>query len=101
MAAYMGAADQLFITADSMSMIAEAISSTRPTVVLQPEKAQPEHRYRDTLQRYDRLGLCRLAELGKPLPSSPSGSAAVKEAREALLDQLAAQLDLSHFQRLN
>jgi len=94
MAAYMGAADLLFVTADSMSMIAEAISSTRPTVVLQPEKAQPELRYRDALQRYDRLGLCCLAELGKPLAAFPSGSTAVTEAREALLDQLAAQLDL-------
>jgi len=40
------------------------------------------------------LGLCCLAELGKPLAAFPSGSTAVTEAREALLDQLAAQLDL-------
>ncbi len=101
MAAYMGAADMLFVTADSMSMIAEAIASTRPTVVLQPEKAQPEPRYHEALQRYDRLDLCRLAELGKPLAPATSDSMAVTEAREALLDQLAAQLELSHFQRLN
>ncbi len=92
MAAYMGAADQLFITADSMSMIAEAIASTKPTVILQPERAQPEARYRDALQRYERSGLCRLAALGQSLEPAPASSEAVTRAREALLDQLSAQL---------
>jgi len=95
MTAYMGAADQLFVTADSMSMIAEAIASAKPTMVLQPEKSQPEQRYREALQHYDHLGLCRVAELGKPSGSAPSGSTAVIQARETLLDQLVKRLGLS------
>lgn len=94
MAAYMGAAEQLFITADSMSMIAEAIASTRPTVILQPEGARPEARYQDALQRYERCGLCRLAVLGHPFDSAPVSSGAIARAREALLDKLADRLGL-------
>jgi len=94
MAAYMGAADQLFITADSMSMIAEAIASARPTVILQPERAQPEPRYREALQRYEHSGLCRLALLGQPFAPAPESSDAVARAKEALLDELTASLGL-------
>lgn len=95
MAAYMGAADQLFITADSMSMIAEAIASARPTVILQPERARPEERYLDALQRYEHAGLCRLAALGQSFEPAPASSGAVTRARETLLDELTAQLGLS------
>jgi len=94
MAAYMGAAEQVFITADSMSMIAEAIASTKPAVVLEPDNVQPARRYREALQRYDQLGLCRVTELGKPLVLAPVGSTTIRQAREALLDQLTKQLGL-------
>ena len=97
MVAYMGAADCLFITADSMSMIAEAIFSTRPVVVLRPGKANPETRYADALDRYEKEGLCRLATLGQPICPPPEGSCAVVRAREALLDELSDQLGLNAF----
>ncbi|KMQ73569.1 ELM1/GtrOC1 family putative glycosyltransferase [Marinobacter subterrani] len=99
MAAFMGAADELFITADSMSMIAEAIASARPTVILQPERARPEVRYQEALQRYERAGLCRLATLGQPLSPAVASSGAVMRARETLLDKLIAQLDWVNSER--
>jgi len=94
MAAYMGAAERIFITADSMSMIAEAIASTKPTVVLKPEKAQPAKRYLQALQRYEQLGLCRLVELAKPLVWAPEGGTALGQVREELLERLVWQLGL-------
>ncbi|WP_018405083.1 ELM1/GtrOC1 family putative glycosyltransferase [Marinobacter gelidimuriae] len=101
MAAYMGAADQIFITADSMSMIAEAISSGKPTTVLWPEKSRPDSRYKAALERYEKHGLCQLARLDEPVTCTLDGSAAVSRAREALLDQLEQYHDLSAFQRLS
>lgn len=95
MAAYMGAADHLFVTADSMSMIAEAIASNKPTMILQPKGAQPEARYREALQRFERSGLCRLAVLGQPIDPAPVVSNAFARAKEALLDELTASLGLS------
>ncbi|PPK51785.1 ELM1/GtrOC1 family putative glycosyltransferase [Marinobacter persicus] len=92
MAAYIGASDVLFVTADSMSMISEAIASAKPTMVVQPETAQPEQRYHQALQRYDHNGLCHVIKLGKPSVPSPAGSSSVTQAREAVVDQLARRL---------
>jgi hypothetical protein len=92
MAAYIGASDVLFVTADSMSMIAEAIASAKSTMVVQPETAQPEPRYHQALQRYDHNGLCRVIKLGKPSVPAPAGSSSVTQAREAVVDQLARRL---------
>lgn len=96
MADYMGAADKIFITADSMSMIAEAIATAKPTVVLQPENSQPDGRYRAVLDRYTQQGLCNLFTLGgsENYESIQSGLA-VKE-KEALVDELIVHLGKSN-----
>lgn len=94
MAGYMGAADQLFVTADSMSMIAEAIASNKLTMVVQPEMAEPEQRYRQALQRYERYGLCSLLKLGEPLVPYRATCTSARKAREAILDQLVTRLSL-------
>lgn len=101
MSAYIGAAEKLFVTADSMSMIAEAVSSEKPTIVLQPQNSNPETRYREALERYEVLGVCRLLELEKPLHSFAPNLTAIRESRERLLDHLSDRLDLSSFKRLN
>lgn len=56
MAAYLGAADRVFVTAESMSMISEAISSGKPTVSLEPAKAQPDSKYASAMESFIQKG---------------------------------------------
>jgi mitochondrial fission protein ELM1 len=66
--AVLGAADRVFVTEDSMTMLSEAISSRRPVSSLIPQHALPNSRYEHTLKRFtDRQLLCRfgLSELAQ------------------------------------
>ncbi|MCK7549777.1 ELM1/GtrOC1 family putative glycosyltransferase [Marinobacter koreensis] len=72
MSAYLGAADQVFITADSMSMIAEAIASEKPSVVLVPERACPTERYQEALDKFFNAKLAVKSDLIDPRPCSIS-----------------------------
>jgi mitochondrial fission protein ELM1 len=96
--AFLGAADQVFVSEDSMTMLTEAMSAQRPVYSLRPEHALPDNRYEQALLRYvDDGRLCRfaLAELVErperfderryvpgPLPASHLG--------QTLLQRLAA-----------
>jgi mitochondrial fission protein ELM1 len=63
---YLGAAERVFVTEDSMTMLTEAIYSRRPVVSLRPRRAGPTDRYARMLQSFSESGyLCRhaLAEL--------------------------------------
>jgi len=60
--AFLGAAEQVFVTEDSMTMLAEAMSAQRPVYSLSAEYASPDSRYEQALRRYTDAGrLCRLA----------------------------------------
>jgi mitochondrial fission protein ELM1 len=60
--AYLGAADQVFVTEDSMTMLTEAISSQRPVVSLRPADVAPTARYAAMIERFAAHGwLCRYA----------------------------------------
>ena len=64
--AFLGAADQVFVSEDSMTMLAEAMSAQRPVYSLRPEHALPDNRYEQALLRYvdaGRLGRFSLADL--------------------------------------
>lgn len=54
---YLAAADTLFVTEDSMTMLGEALSAGKPVFSLRPETANPNQRYRNALQRYEARGL--------------------------------------------
>ncbi len=57
---YLGAADQVFVTEDSMTMLTEAICSQRPVHSLAPRSAQPAACFDQALQRFSNQGwLCR------------------------------------------
>lgn len=59
-AAYLGAAEQVFVTEDSMTMLTEAICSRRPVCSLRPAQASPDARYAQAIQRFERQRLvCR------------------------------------------
>ncbi len=60
--AFLGAADQVFVSEDSMTMLSEAMSAQRPVYSLRPEHALPDSRYEQALLRYVDAGrLCRLS----------------------------------------
>jgi hypothetical protein len=61
-AACLGAADQVFVTEDSMTMLTEAIYSRRPVVSLRPAAVAPTSRYADMIGRFAAKGwICRYA----------------------------------------
>lgn len=51
MAAYLGAAEQIFCTEDSLSMLTEAVSAGKPVTAIQPDDFEPEVRYENALRR--------------------------------------------------
>jgi len=60
--AFLGAADQVFVSEDSMTMLAEAMSAQRPVFSLRPQHALPDHRYEQALlNSVDAGRLCRFA----------------------------------------
>lgn len=61
--AFLGAADQVFVSEDSMTMLAEAMSAQRPVYSLRPEHALPDSRYEQALLRYVDAGRLRRVAL--------------------------------------
>lgn len=65
-APFLGAADLLFCTADSASMVTEAMTAGKPLYVLSPRKSRPERLHRAFLQKHadaQHLHLLALPEL--------------------------------------
>lgn len=55
---YVGASERVFCTADSMSMLGDALNAGKPTCALIPLKANPDQRYRAALENFrDRFAL--------------------------------------------
>lgn len=95
MAAYLGAAEQIFCTEDSLSMLTEAVSAGKPVTAIQPDDFEPEVRYENAL--------CRLVDRGwitrKPadqLASSQRGTATSQNEEPSirLWQQISGSLDL-------
>jgi len=63
--AFLGVAEQVFVSEDSMTMLTEAMSAQRPVYSLRPEHASPDSRYEQALSRYvDARRLCRFSLTG-------------------------------------
>jgi mitochondrial fission protein ELM1 len=91
--AWLGAAERVFVTEDSMTMLTEAIYSRRPVVSVRPRHAVPTDRYERMMQGFANSGyLCRyaLAELSQQPELLESTQYRVLEASP--LDDLAVQL---------
>jgi mitochondrial fission protein ELM1 len=56
---YLAAADKVFVTEDSMSMLSEAMGSGKPVFSLSPAHARPNARYLAALARFEGRGLIR------------------------------------------
>jgi len=60
--AWLGAAEKVFVTEDSMTMLTEAICARRPVFSLRPQQSLPNDRYERMVQRFaDRGLICRYA----------------------------------------
>lgn len=68
MLAYLGAADAVFVSGDSLTMISEAVSSGRPVLVLRPRRLRPSRYLEAALDgairsaRIARIGCAQLPE---------------------------------------
>ena len=91
---YLAAADKVFVTEDSMTMIGEALSSGKPVFSLQPERVNPNQRYLNALQRYvDRGLLVRHAIRELQSNSTLIESARFEQISESPLETLSNQLE--------
>ena len=84
----MGAAERLFVTVDSMSMISECIGAQKPVAVVEVGDGTPEPLLAEALDRYSRLGLCRRVSVADPLDAAPEVLATAADLREKSIDQL-------------
>lgn len=97
--AYLGAAERVFVTEDSMTMLTEAIYSRRPVVSLSPEHAVPSDRYAGMVKGFaDRGYLCcyALAELAQHPQLLESKQCRVLKTSplDGLAEQLAKRLGI-------
>nr|VFK12624.1 MAG: hypothetical protein BECKLFY1418C_GA0070996_100126 [Candidatus Kentron sp. LFY] len=104
MQTYLSVADRIFVTADSMSMITECISTEKSVTLLYPRHFSPNERYRRVIDKFLRLGFCSQEAgwhgtedtvSGKEMignnareNKAPKNKANVQEIRSNLLDRL-------------
>ena len=63
LSAFLGASERVFCTADSMSMIADSISSGITTTVIKPIKCKPNKKYGNVLKNYQSKNLIDLVNI--------------------------------------
>ena len=90
----MGAAERLFVTVDSMSMVSECIGAQKPVAVVDVGDGAPEPLLAKALDRYARLGLCRRVSVADSLDAAPETLATADDLREESIDQLLERLRL-------
>jgi mitochondrial fission protein ELM1 len=98
--AWLGAAERLFVTEDSMTMLTEAACARRPVHSLRPATAAPAQRFEQALQRFAAQGwLCRhrIAELADHVEALDvqQCQALAASPNQWLADQLRERLGLS------
>lgn len=92
---FLGAADAVFVTADSMTMVNEGIASQKPTIALMPESARLPERQLQALQRFQEAGYCVLHCLDRLDPGTPPDL-----PTNANTDDRASDLVLSRLEQL-
>jgi mitochondrial fission protein ELM1 len=100
-AAYLGAAERVFVTQDSLTMLSEAIASGRPVVALAPADVRLPRRsiVRAMLERFDRLpgferrAIAAMADY-RPTGGEAGAAAAVVGALDAAVAAVLNELNL-------
>ena len=88
----MGAAERLFVTVDSMSMISECIAAAKPLTLVHTGDGTPNQRYQDALGKYQRLGLCRHRGVGEAVDEHPRAPPPLEALVEPQIDELARRI---------
>ena len=88
----MGAAERLFVTVDSMSMISECIAAAKPLTLVQTGDGSPNQRYQDALAKYQRLGLCSHQRVGAVVDDDLAGPPSLADLVEPQIDELARRI---------
>lgn len=88
LATLMGAAERLFVTVDSMSMIGECIGAQKPVAVVDAGAGDPEPLLAAALDRHARSGLCRRISVTHELSTLPDPLTTAGELREQAIDEL-------------
>ena len=88
----MGAAQTLFVTVDSMSMISEAIGAGKPVVQVCAGAGRLDARYRAALAKYERLGVSRNADVADPYRRGEFAPPPLASLFAAQLDELEARI---------
>jgi len=91
--ACLGAAERVFVTEDSMTMLTEAISSRRPVISLRPSAVASTRRYADMISRFEQQGWLKRYALKDPVAEPPNLDDLHDRIMETSpLDSLAQQL---------
>lgn len=91
--AWLGAAERVFVTEDSMTMLTEAVYSRRPVVSLRPQHVMPTDRYKNMMQRFSDRGLiCRYAIAELERQPGALGDQKCNVLQESPLKELSRQL---------
>ena len=88
----MGAAERLFVTMDSMSMISESIAAAKPLTLVHTGDGAPNQRYQDALGKYQRLGLCSNHGVGARIEEHPQAPPSLASLVEPQIDELARRI---------
>lgn len=88
----MGAAERLFVTVDSMSMISECIAAAKPLILVHTGDGAPNQRYQDALGKYQRLGLCGNHEVGATVDDHLASPPPLAELVEPQIEELARRI---------
>ena len=90
LAAIMGASERLVVTADSMSMINEAMASGSAVTVLALPKHTANARYCNAIDGFEAAGLCTRVQLGEEPGEAAFGAATpdMNPSIESVLDRL-------------
>ena len=88
----MGAAERLFVTVDSMSMISECIAAAKPLILVHTGDGTPNQRYQDALTKYQRLGLCGHHEVGAGIDDQVTPPPSLAAMVEPQIDELARRI---------
>ena len=93
--AFLGVAERVFVTEDSMTMLTEAIYSRRPVHSLAPAHARPDERYQRTMRRFAASGfICRQGISALLHNSASLDEKPCSPMQESPIDQLAKHLHL-------
>ncbi len=92
---FLGAAERVFCTEDSMTMLSESINAGKPVVSLRPRQAAPNQRFLDAVVRFEKNAfLARSSiEQAHTLPPAVNVSTRLIASRQRVLAQLQSLLD--------